>query len=293
MSAASPPPLPLPQSPAYARLLHHLSVEAQWRDLPGGRCLVQSRRFGPLGHVSLISRGPVTAAPQAALDGLRALAATCPGPLVVNAPALDADGLRDAGFWPLLTPATVGLVRLGTQPQMRARLKAKWRNRLRRAEAAGLQVTLRPLPDRHWLLEAEARQQKARRYRGAPPDLWTVYNRVNPGQALVVEAQRGSEPLAAGLFLLHNTTATYQISVTLPEGRAASAMTLILWQAMTALAARGMHWLDLGTLDTVHAPGLAQFKLGTGAVAQTLGGTWLHLPWLAPAARRLPAALCH
>ncbi|WP_300402269.1 hypothetical protein [uncultured Nocardioides sp.] len=129
MSAASPPPRPLPQSPEYARLLHHLRVEAQWRDLPGGRCLVQSRRFGPLGHVSLISRGPVTAAPQAALDGLRALAATCPGPLVVNAPALDADGLRDAGFWPLLTPATVGLVRLGAQPQMRARLKAKWRSR--------------------------------------------------------------------------------------------------------------------------------------------------------------------
>ena len=31
----------------------------------------------------------------------------------------------------------------------------------------------------------------------------------------------------------------------------------------------------------------------TGAQAKTLGGTWLHLPWLAPVARRLPTALCH
>jgi hypothetical protein len=36
--------------------------------------------------------------------------------------------------------------------------------------------------------------------------------------------------------------------------------------------------LDLGTLDTQNAPGLARFKLGSGATAQLLGGTWARLP---------------
>jgi hypothetical protein len=51
------------------------------------------------------------------------------------------------------------------------------------------------------------------------------------------------------------------------------------------LARRGITRLDLGTLDTEAAPGLARFKLGSGAAARALGGTWLWWPPLARGAR--------
>jgi hypothetical protein len=33
--------------------------------------------------------------------------------------------------------------------------------------------------------------------------------------------------------------------------------------------------VDLGTIDTDRSPGLARFKLGTGAIPRTLAGTYL------------------
>ena len=58
--------LPLPQSPEYARALSALGlpVRAMRQSCGGAERLwwqVQSRRFGPLGRVDLISRGPVAA----------------------------------------------------------------------------------------------------------------------------------------------------------------------------------------------------------------------------------------
>jgi hypothetical protein len=38
--------------------------------------------------------------------------------------------------------------------------------------------------------------------------------------------------------------------------------------------------LDLGTVDTENAPGLARFKIGSGAQIRSLGGTWLRIPGL-------------
>ena len=44
------------------------------------------------------------------------------------------------------------------------------------------------------------------------------------------------------------------------------------------LRAEGVRWLDLGSVDTEAAPGLARFKLGTGAALKRLGATCLVLP---------------
>jgi hypothetical protein len=44
------------------------------------------------------------------------------------------------------------------------------------------------------------------------------------------------------------------------------------------LWAEGVRWLDLGSVDTEKAPGLARFKLGTGAELKRLGATMLVLP---------------
>ena len=53
---------------------------------------------------------------------------------------------------------------------------------------------------------------------------------------------------------------------------------LLLLRAAEALGAEGVRWLDLGSVDSERAPGLARFKLGTGAELRPLGATCLVLP---------------
>ena len=94
---------------------------------------------------------------------------------------------------------------------------------------------------------------------------------------LTIAADRGEGPVAAMMFLRHGSTATYHIGWSNAQGRAAHAHNLLLWRAAERLSSKGVKTLDLGTLDTVNAPGLARFKLGTGAMPHRLGGTWVTL----------------
>ena len=55
---------------------------------------------------------------------------------------------------------------------------------------------------------------------------------------------------------------------------AGSEGSLLLWTAMTRLPRAGIAELDLGGLNTADAPGIARFKLGTGARVKALCGTW-------------------
>ena len=76
---------------------------------------------------------------------------------------------------------------------------------------------------------------------------------------------------------------------TTAAGRAVSAHTLLLWQAADWLASKGHDRLDLGLINTEDAPGLARFKLGAGACARPLGGTWIWWPPLGRTLRPLAA----
>lgn len=298
MSAAL--PLPLPQSEEFATTCQALGHPLRRCKREQGRDLrlwwqIQSRHFGPLGRVDLVSRGPVAAGAEDLADWTDRWQRWHDGrPLVLNADGLKAETLRAAGFWPLMTPATLGLLPLGPEAEMRAAMAQKWRNRLNRADREQLEIRVAHLAPDHWILAAEAAQARARRYRALPVGFATSFAAVNPGHALVYEAHearaRGA-PVAAALMLRHGRMATWQMGVTTPAGRGHHAMNLILWRAMQDLAARGHDTLDLGILNAQDAPGITHFKLGTGARAHRLGGTWLHLGALAPMARRLPRRL--
>lgn len=230
---------------------------------------------------------PVAMLPRATLsDPARtlSLARKITGAPILLSPAQPAD-LSVHGALPLISPAQQAVISLNADPDvMRANLHGKWRNRLKHAEKAGLRVRHHPMPRRtdHWLLQADAAQQRARRYRNWPVPLTLGFAATTPRAAIVFEAFRGADPVAALLILRHGDTATYHIGHTTTAGRAASAHTLLMWTAMCWCARHGHHWLDLGLIDTRHAAGLARFKLGTGADVMPLGGTWLHWPPLRP-----------
>jgi lipid II:glycine glycyltransferase (peptidoglycan interpeptide bridge formation enzyme) len=77
------------------------------------------------------------------------------------------------------------------------------------------------------------------------------------------------------LYLIHGTAATYHVGWSGEEGRRLGAHNLLLWEAMSRLAAHGVRRLDLGGVNTQSSAGVARFKLGAGGEVVTLAGTWL------------------
>ncbi len=210
------------------------------------------------------------------------------GPVILS-PAMPGTAPMTLGALPLMSGATQAHLALDAPEVMRAALKGKWRNRLVRAEAAGLTLNRYPLPTRrpHWLVQAATRQARARRYRLWPTPLTCAYASTHRRASLVFEASQNGTPVAAMLFLRHGSTATYHMGHTTAAGRALGAHTLLMWQAMHHLYRKGHRWIDLGLIDTEDAAGLARFKLGTGAQAVRTGGTWGRWPPLCHVLRPL------
>lgn len=263
-----------------------------------GTALVLIRRWPLFGDFALLSRGPVWAAGVSAetrAAGTRALIRQLRTQVrgVMCTPETDGgpDPLEDSDLLPMVTPGHVARLDLSTSCKARrARLHGKWRNRLVRAEAAGLTVQQGALPadPDHWLLRQEAAQARARGYRRLPhafTHAWTTHG--GRDATRLFTAHSSGTPVAGMLFLRHGASASYHIGWSGEEGRRLNAHTLLLWRAADWLAKKGHKQLELGTLDTEGTPGLARFKLGAGAEAIPLGATRLDAPGTRIAARLL------
>ncbi len=246
--------------------------------------MVHRRLFGCL-HAAVCTRGPVwlgAPGPEARAEALARLRRELPLPWLRGlfvTPEAGADEipiLRKAGLARVMTPYSTAVINLMSPTEtLRANMHQKWRNRLVVAERAGLTVRRADRrPDLYaWLLEREAKQQRARRYQALPVALIPAWQAASGG-VLVLTAQHQGETVAAMLFLMHSDGATYHLGWSSPEGKRLSAHNLLLWQAIRKLKAKGLHTLDLGGLNTEAIPGIARFKLGSGAQVRTLCGTW-------------------
>ncbi|NSY37020.1 GNAT family N-acetyltransferase, partial [Leisingera sp. ANG59] len=265
-----PQPRPLQQSPEFARALKACGQEPLTLD---GTMVLQRRLPGGL-RLAMVNRADLSS-PAPLMSALRT-SGLHRAPLILS-PESPAPHLARLGAVPLVSPAHAALWDLtGNPDQRRAALHQKWRNRLKHGEVQNLRLTRQNLPHdvRHWLFRADAKQQSARGYRSWPIGLTLAYARENRGQAKLFQAFEGKEPVAAILILTHGSTATYHIAHTTARGKQLSAHPLLLWEAANWLAAKGICRLDLGLINTEDAPGLARFKLGTGAHLHRLGGTW-------------------
>ena len=188
--------------------------------------------------------------------------------VVINAETEHA-ALRSSGYRQILTGASVA--RLDTTLPIAAH--PKWRASLRTKPP---RIVHQPLSWAHnWLFDADLAQQKLKRFRAMPHVIAQTWPRED---TIVSTAFDAEQPIAAMLFLLHPPFATYQIGWTNDQGRAMNAHHHILVQAIEKLRTRGILGLELGTVDTVNAPGLARFKIGSGAKVIKLGGTWIAAP---------------
>jgi hypothetical protein len=258
--------LPFQQSEPYAVAAAANGARVRWCDLDGGRALVIER-----GRVRLVSRGPVWGGPcrpEVQRRALRQLA-RWPG-ITIATPEVPLQGF---GLMPLVTPMHHAVWALG--PDLRAGLAGKWRNRLVAAERAGVRPKRGTQATLDRLILQEAAQRQSRGYRSLPP----AFTRALPPDALRIWEWRQAGDMAAAMaFVRHGTSATYHLGWASDAGRDAGAHVVLLMAAAEALQAEGVRWLDLGSVDTDRASGLARFKLGTGAALRQLGATCLVLP---------------
>jgi hypothetical protein len=169
-----------------------------------------------------------------------------------------------------------------TQPpeQLRAAMEGRWRNRLVAAERAGLDIiyTGADPADYRWLLEAERAQRTSKNFYGLPLEFVDVYinARAQPEKsALILHAELKTERVAAMLFLIHGSAATYHVGWSNDAGRDTNAHNLLMWQALNALRERGVRKLDMGGINTRQLAGISRFKIGAGGQVVTYAGTFV------------------
>jgi hypothetical protein len=246
------------------------------------------RRLGPLATLALCSRGPVWLQDLSAADkalAYRALRQSLP----LQRPRFaffspDEPWQSEVGLprWRRVITgyATVMLDLTPSLEEVRAKLEGRWRNRLVAAESSDLvvhKVGTNPAQYR-WLLDQENQQREQRGFQGLPVGFMDHYiqSRKSPARTvLTLRADQGRERVAAMMFLLHGSVATYQVGWSDDKGRELNAHNLLLWHAIEALKQRGIRQLDLGGVNTARSAGIARFKLGTGGQPVILAGTYL------------------
>ncbi len=249
-------------------------VHAKGRPVALAQLLV--RRLRPGLRLALASNGPLWLAPCDQGRVLRLIRRSLPLP----APrlclfTLPAPG-RPRRTLALMRPATTARRAL---PVAREELHGKWRNALKKGEKSGLELRHETCSAAglRALLRDDLRQQHARGYRALPGEFSLAWQRIAPGDLRLFSARKGADIHAQALVLRHGNTASYHLARSSAAGRASGAARLVLWHAFAELALMGVGEIDLGLLDTENAPGLARFKLGTGARAVRLGPTLLSL----------------
>lgn len=163
---------------------------------------------------------------------------------------------------------------------LRAALHPYWRNRLAAAERSALAVAeVAPRPDAYrWVLQEEMRQRERKRFYALPTafiDNYIAAHEDGRQAALILKAELQSRPVAAMLFLIHGSAATYQLGWSTPQGRACNAHNLVLWRAVGMLRERGVRKLDLGGVNTEDLPGISRFKINTGGEVVTYAGGFI------------------
>ena len=267
--------LPLQQHPGFLAAVRLLGAKTRVAQIEGAAPVQVIQRFG----IDFASRGPVWRDSPERLDP-KALRAS--GLRLLNSEGGDEALLKAAGFRRLVAPRQVAELSLkGSRETRMKRLKGKWRNAYRKAQASPHRVQREKFtPKRHmWLIRAEEEQQKAKGYRTLPAAFTPAFAQANPGQAMVFVAYEKAQAIAAMVVLMHGAVATYHMGWTSKAGRAQAAHNGLLMRAADYARAQGAERLDLGHLDLERAPGLARFKLGTGAEMRSLGGTWARLPF--------------
>ena len=246
------------------------------------------RRYGFIVGIALCTRGPLWLKPVSTEDQsriYRELKRSLPmskprfalfSPNMTNP---HDDSLRK--LTRVMTGYSTVLIDLTQTPeQLRAALEGRWRNRLVAAERADLDIVQTGIltAEYSWLLEEERTQRKNKNFYGLPLDFIERYINARAQTTkttFILHAELNKERVAAMLFLIHGSAATYHVGWSNEAGRDSNAHNLLLWRAFDELRERGVRTLDLGGINTRQLAGISRFKIGSGGKVVTYAGTFV------------------
>lgn len=256
---------------------------------PAAMALLLTRR-APLGAATLAwaNAGPVfrdTPSLERFLRGLTAHFAGIPRSVVRVAPRVPASpevaaALTGAGFLParssLDSGRTVVLDLTQSLESLRAGLDRKWRNQLKKAEAASPVFEFgsgRPLLQRFLRLHEETRGRKRLKDGIDLPALERAARDFGPSLTFAVGSARGRDGCALSWWSFGGR-ATLWLAAAGAEGMAACLPNAAYWAAITRLKSEGAESFDLSGIDAKLNPGVTHFKLGTGGEELITPGEW-------------------
>ncbi|MEO0413055.1 MAG: GNAT family N-acetyltransferase [Pseudomonadota bacterium] len=179
---------------------------------------------------------------------------------------------------PVMTGGTDAIWNLPqTDTQLEQAMQQKWRNRLYKARTEDMTVDVGGADSSAmaWLEREEMAQRQVKKYRMLPANTPRRLAKASGAIAAICVAVRCSgQYVAAASFICFGSEAVYFSGVTTALGRPKSAQHLVLAHAAEFLVRRGYKRINLGLINTHAAPGLARFKLGTGAQASPRMSTY-------------------
>lgn len=149
---------------------------------------------------------------------------------------------------------------------IRKNLDSKWRNQLKAAEGQNFAIDeIHQIQKLESLLELHIRHKKDANYTDSGDDITKVLIKLGDLIGFCIQTEEQGI-LAFIMIACHGKGATYYIGWCSEQGYRYNLNKLLLWRAMIILKDRGIQWFDLGGIDFIHTPGIAEFKMGTGCM---------------------------
>lgn len=158
-------------------------------------------------------------------------------------------------------------------------LHGKWRNPLRNALKAGIELECRPIAD--CANRFHALYQQIQAAKGFAPDIPPEFYYALKGPDFsheVLIARKDGADIAGMTIGRAGGTGVYLFGATSEAGRRLNAGHFLMWQAILHCRRQGMKCFDLGGIDPETNPSVTRFKQRTGGVDTTAPGPYEFRP---------------
>lgn len=256
-------------------------------------CQVLEKRLVGVCVLSRINRGPMFLEENPSADTVRAVYellrcrwSYLRGGLLLIAPALRPDEEHHA----MLTE--LGYRRRGVlgwmssfilldqdEESIRRHLKPSWRNHLRSAEKAGLQLdTSSSCEALEWIAARHSEHMEAGKFRGPSAAFLRAMHCSGPDDVVVLRAVSEGEHVGGIIVVRFGQTAEYFVGWFSGSGRELNAGNFLLWNAVLEMKKRGCRQFDLGGLllaGGTRSDAYVHFKRGMRGTEYSLIEEWL------------------
>ena len=175
------------------------------------------------------------------------------------------------GSWPESSPSLAFLGHIldldGDEKALFAKLDSSVRRGIRKAESAGLRVTIENSVEAVEIYYAL--HCLTRRRHGVPPQPFRFFANIQkyvlqPGFGFIAIARVGEKPVASAVFFHQGGQALYKYGASNLDFQNIRPNNLLMWEGIRQCHARGCASLHFGRTSLMHE-GLRRFKLGFGA----------------------------